>query len=62
MAMELIGERVFDILSNNLFRFPLLSRAFLLVGENNLLSGRVVRVQTDYYSYEFGLCKLEVRV
>ena len=29
---------------------------------NNLLPGRVVRVQTDYYSYEFGLRKLEARV
>ena len=36
--------------------------SFLLVGVNNLLSGMVVRVQTDYYSYEFGLRKLGARV
>ena len=34
---------------------------FLLVVENNLLPGRVVRVQTDYYFYEFGPQKLEAR-
>ena len=33
----------------------------LLVVENNLLPGRVVRVQTDYYFYEFGPQKLEAR-
>ena len=40
----------------------LLEHPFLRVGVNNLLLGRVVRVQTDYYSYEFGLRKLEARV
>ena len=34
-------------------------RAFLLVGVNNLLSGRLVSVQTDYYSYD--LCSVNWR-
>ena len=36
--------------------------AFLLVGENILLPGMVVSVQTDYYSNEFVLRKLEATV
>ena len=40
----------------------ILSRPFLPVGLSNLLSGRFESVQTDYYSYEFVLRKLEARV
>ena len=49
--------------SKTLFQVKaLLPWPVLLVGVNNLLSGRVVRVQSDYYSYEFGLRKVEARV
>ena len=48
--------------SNNLHENCMYLSSFLIVGVNNLLSGRVVSVQTDYYSYEFVLRKLEARV
>ena len=46
----------------HLLAMAFMADPFLLVGANNLLSGRVGSAQTDYYSYEFVLRKLEARV
>ena len=52
------NEDLFELMTSELVRLG----TFLPIGLSNLLSGRFESVQTDYYSYEFVLRKLEARV